>query len=110
MSSIARDLPASTLIRCSDCERYAGGRVYDRHVAIWDETGEVARTHGVITLCAACGTDADAADFAIDAPKMERDSSGCRERVCYCHDDTASPPPFCSSCGCGTINHKPFHV
>ncbi len=28
-----------------------------------------------------------------------RDSTGCKEKVCWCHDDDAFPE-FCSHCGC----------
>lgn len=34
------------------------------------------------------------------------DRSGCRERVCYCHDDSVPPHRvgiFCSGCGCRSV-------
>jgi hypothetical protein len=104
MAVIAKDLTdRDPSVRCSSCERYVTGRVYDLHVAIWDETGETARTHGAITLCGACRSDFDGADFALDADDMWRRSTfGCQERVCFCHDESAEKPEgfSCSHCGC----------
>jgi hypothetical protein len=31
--------------------------------------------------------------------RLRWDRSGCRERTCYCHDETLSPR-LCSQCGC----------
>ena len=37
----------------------------------------------------------------VSASERTRDVSGCQERVCVCHDDSAGPMTyFCSSCGC----------
>jgi hypothetical protein len=69
----ASELTDGRTVRCSSCQRYVTrGRVYDLHVTLWDETGETARTHGAITLCGACRSDFDGADFELDAPGMER--------------------------------------
>ena len=29
----------------------------------------------------------------------------CQQSVCWCHDSTATPPAFCSSCGCTMTDH-----
>jgi len=38
----------------------------------------------------------------VDGLLVARDGSTCREPVCWCHDDTSTPPRdgVCSGCGC----------
>lgn len=105
---IATVLRPESPVRCSICLLEKSGRVYDAPVALWDETGCTARTHGIITVCQSCRRDFDAADNELDADDIERHSRGivgCRERACTCHEvsawaDPTRYPNGCSSCGC----------
>ncbi len=36
----------------------------------------------------------------------EMEMTKCREKVCWCHDPTATKPPFCSHCGCSHVARK----
>jgi hypothetical protein len=40
-----------------------------------------------------------------------RDTSGCRERRCFCHDDSAGPMRVaCTGCGCRPLAPGPFVI
>ena len=71
-----------------------------------DETLAPAIREALTLLAAETGLDAGTlarlGESWAAAPAVDR--SGCRERVCYCHDDGSWRPGLypegCSSCGC----------